>query len=255
MISHWFLSIALAQFVMLLAWMLYRYIGNPIVADIFWGLSITILGWFHVFYQAPLHTYSEVLLIMLTMWGLRLSGYLYFSRLRHHWHDKRYQTLQERSHNLFVNYQIQGGLQTIIAVPWFFIGHSSNLLSCLLGGLVFAIGFCIECIADLQLKQFKATHQHKLCRKGLWKYSRHPNYFGEILIWIGFSIAALSSIYAVIGMISPICLFLVMRFITGPLTEETSLRSRGKSYLNYQQKTPMIFPNLKQVRRDLFSSK
>ena len=255
MINHWFFSIALAQMLMLLAWGLYRYIGNPIVADIFWGISITLLGWFHVFYQAPLNIYSEILLLMLTVWGLRLSGYLYFSRLRHHWHDKRYQTLQDRSHNLFINYQIQGLLQTIISVPWFFIGHSSNLLSCLLGGLVFAVGFSIECLADIQLQAFKSTNPHKLCRRGLWNYSRHPNYFGEILIWIGFAIAAITSFSAIIAVISPICLYLIMQLITGPLTEETSLRSKGKAFINYQQKTPMIFPNLIQIWKDIFPSK
>jgi steroid 5-alpha reductase family enzyme len=213
------------------------------------------LGWFHVCYQTPIHMYSIILLLMLSIWGLRLSGYLYFSRLRHHWHDKRYQALQERSHNLFINYQIQGALQSLIAIPWFFIGQSSHLINLILGGIVFIIGFTIECLGDAQLQRFRALHSQTVCQKGLWNYSRHPNYFGEILIWTGFTLAALTSMNALLALVSPICLYLIMQFITGPLTEETSLRSKGKAYQTYQQNTPMIFPNFKQIWKDLMPSK
>lgn len=245
LITHWLLSLFFAQTWMFLAWIAYKRIGNPMLADIAWGLGICILGWIHVCYFT-LKTFQLILLAMLTLWGLRLSIYLYWTRLRQHWHDKRYQDLEERSHNLFVNYQIQGLLQSMIAVPWFFIGQHTNLICLIPTCILFVTGFSIECVADWQLHQFKKQHSQQVCNVGLWQYSRHPNYFGECCIWLGFAIAGFSSQLGLIGMISPLGLYWIMTKITGPLTEKSSLKSRGKAYLEYQQTTPMIIPKFKQ---------
>lgn len=244
LLTHWLLSILFAQTWMFFAWLAYRHIGNPMLADIAWGLGISILGWIHVYYYMP-DTYQLILLAMLTLWGLRLSLYLYWTRLRQHWHDKRYQDLEERSHNLFINYQIQGLLQSMIAVPWFFIGQHTNLLCLITAGIIFAIGFMVECLADWQLQAFKKHHTQQVCNVGLWQYSRHPNYFGECCIWLAFAIAGFASPYGLIGLISPVGLYLIMKKITGPLTENSSIKSRGKAYLEYQKITPMIIPRFK----------
>jgi steroid 5-alpha reductase family enzyme len=241
---HWFYSLLFAQTWMFLAWLAYRHIGNPMLADIAWGLGITLLGWIHVCFF-PIKTFQLILMALLTLWGLRLSFYLYWTRLRQHWHDKRYQDLEDRSHNLLINYQIQGLLQFMIAIPWFFIGQNTNLFCLISAVTLFTIGFCIECVADWQLQVFKKHHTQQVCQLGLWQYSRHPNYFGECLIWLGFAVAGCANPLGFIGMISPVGLYLIMSKITGPLTENSSIKSRGKVYLEYQQKTPMIIPRFK----------
>ena len=252
-LTHWLITLVFAQLWMLLAWLMYRHVGNPMIADVAWGLGIMLLSWLHVLFF-PVDRYHLIALAMVSCWGLRLSAYLYWTRLRQHWHDKRYQALEERSHNLFINYQIQGFLQSIIAIPWFFIGANHIGICFYLGSIIFFMGFFIECLADSQLKTFKKNHPQQLCNSGLWQYSRHPNYFGEILIWIGFAILGVSSHWGVLGAISPIGLILLMRFITGPLTEETSIQSRGKAYLDYQKSTPMIAPDLKKYLQSHFIS-
>jgi steroid 5-alpha reductase family enzyme len=240
MITSWLISIIIAQTLMVFAWLAYRYVGNPIVADIAWGINITLLALVHQKINGAVHW----TFVWVALWGIRLSFYLYWTRLRHHWHDKRYQALQERSEHLFLNYQIQGLLQTFIALPWLFIQDPIPVYIQLIASLTFITGFFFECMADYQLHHFKATRSG-LCREGLWQYSRHPNYFGEILIWFSFSGLGLWHSWGYIGLGSPLALYGIMRYITGPLTEATSISSKGKIYIDYQKTTPMIFPKLR----------
>lgn len=246
---HWLASIGFAQLWMLIAWLTYRYIGNPMLADIAWGLGITLLGWIHVWFHGTPSLQQAFMLGLLTLWGLRLSFYLYWTRLRQHWHDKRYQDLEDKDHNLFINYQIQGLLQFLIAIPWFFIGQKTHTFTLVLSTLVFAFGFAIECLSDHQLQLFKKNPNSKVCNVELWQYSRHPNYFGECCIWLSFAIAGFSSLWGILSFISPISLYLIMSKITGPLTEASSIKSRGTAYLNYQKITPMIIPDFKKLWR------
>ena len=240
MLTSWLLSIVIAQTLMLVAWLIYRYIGNPIVADIAWGINISLIAFMH---QGQ-HLYLHWSLVLVSLWGLRLSLYLYITRLRHHWHDKRYQALEARSPHLFLNYQTQGVLQTIIALPWLFIASPTPLVLEILAVFLFVSGLTIETIADYQLQHFKSTSTG-VCQYGLWQYSRHPNYFGEILIWLSFATLGLSHHWGWIGFGSPLGLYAIMRFITGPLTESTSITSKGQAYREYQKITPMIFPKLR----------
>jgi steroid 5-alpha reductase family enzyme len=240
MLTPWLLSILLAQTLMVFAWLVYRYVGNPIIADIAWGINITFLALMHQYIHPGFHWSVALVLV----WGLRLSIYLYWTRLRHHWHDKRYQILQEKSQHLFLNYQIQGILQSVIALPWFFIQTPIPVSIQLLASLVFGTGFVIECLADFELHRFKASSQG-LCQQGLWAYSRHPNYLGEILIWIGFACFGMNTLWGWLGLCSPLGLYCIMRYITVPLTEKTSIHSKGQMYINYQNTTPMIFPKLR----------
>lgn len=240
MLAPWLISIVLAQTLMVIAWFVYRYVGNPIIADIAWGINITLLALIH----QKFHPHVHWSLILAILWGLRLSLYLYWTRLRHHWHDKRYQALQEKSKHLFMNYQIQGILQSVIALPWFFIQAPIPFYLQLIAAILFTLGLFIETLADFQLYRFKKSAQG-LCQQGLWAYSRHPNYFGEILVWLSFACFGLTTRLGLIGLCSPLALYCIMRFITAPLTETTSMTSKGQAYLDYQQTTPMIFPKLR----------
>jgi steroid 5-alpha reductase family enzyme len=113
------------------------------------------------------------------------------------------------------------------------------------------VAFLGEITADAQLWRFKRDpkNQGRVCNTGLWRYSRHPNYFFEWLIWVSFAIVALSAKYGYLGLLSPLLMLYFLLRLTGiPATEEQALRSKGEKYRAYQRSTsPFIpwFPNYK----------
>lgn len=236
--------VLLAQVLMFGAWLWYRKTQKEVIADIGWALGIGLQG---IFYYAEFAESNILffLLLLLIIWSLRLSLFLWWNRLRQTWHDKRYAKIIERSFQsaektLLINYQIQGVLQWLVGLCWFFSMQNQelSLSRFALVSFLFVLGLGVEVIADEQLKQFKQHPDGLVCQRGLWFYSRHPNYCGELIIWFGFALASPS----LLGMISPMVLYVIMRFITGPLTEETSIAHRGEAYLQYQKSTPMIWP-------------
>ncbi|NBX84848.1 MAG: DUF1295 domain-containing protein [Gammaproteobacteria bacterium] len=242
MYIHLLISFLTLQLWMLLIWTIFTFKKNAVIADVAWGLGIMGAALFH----QTLHP-SYVLIFSLMIWALRLSGFIFWTRLKPNHQDVRYEHLKKsspHSSNLhfLINCQFQGCLQWLIAIPFLF--PKANTLLTGIGMTIFSIGFLIESIADFQLQTFKKKHPHQVCNIGLWQYSRHPNYFGELLIWFGFALCFSSNLFA---FLSPISLYLIMTRMTGPLTEEMSLRSKGKAYKSYQKKTPMIIPNLKKI--------
>jgi steroid 5-alpha reductase family enzyme len=222
---------------MFVAWLRFRRIKNAMLADVVWALGISALAWFHVCSQTQVTGLQLFELSLVSVWALRLSGYLYWTRLYRKIVDPRYQTLVDKNQSMLINYQFQGALQNIIALPWLFLSPEFHLLNGLGIGL-FIFGLSIECLADYQLYSFKQRKTPGVCEQGLWQYSRHPNYFGECLIWIGFACMS-SSLWA---WISPLSLYAIMRWLTGPITEAQSLQSKAKLYQSYQERVPMIFP-------------
>jgi steroid 5-alpha reductase family enzyme len=119
------------------------------------------------------------------------------------------------------------------------------------GLAIWGFAFIGEIVADTQLARFKRDPKNKgrVCNTGLWRYSRHPNYFFEWLIWMSFAIVALPAKYGYVGFLSPaLMLYLLLRVTGIPATEEQALRSKGDAYRKYQRTTPVFipwFPNYK----------
>jgi steroid 5-alpha reductase family enzyme len=110
--------------------------------------------------------------------------------------------------------------------------------------LVF-VSLCGETLADGQLAAFRRREENKgkVCTIGLWRYSRHPNYFFEWMIWVGFGVFALGSAYGWIGLIAPASIYYLLRYKTGvPMAEESSLKSKGDAFRDYQTTTNEFFP-------------
>ena len=102
-----------------------------------------------------------------------------------------------------------------------------------------------EALADRQLARFRADPRHrgKTCRAGLWRYSRHPNYFFEWLHWFAYVLLAVGSPIAWLAWSGPVVMYVFLRWISGiPWTEQQALRSRGEDYARYQRSTPMLIP-------------
>lgn len=210
------------------------------------GLSLLFI------YLSPLRLFSIVALALVLVWSIRLGVHLIL-RLSKHFpiEDRRYATLKLKwaggiVWKSFAFFQIQGITQVVLCLPFVFIfsdvGNGFNGLSCF-GAVIVLIGLVGETVADLQLKEFKkqSDSDRNLCEIGLWKYSRHPNYFFEWLVWVGFGIFAFDSSHGV-SLISPVVMYFLLVYVTGvQAAERELLRSKGVAFERYQKQTNAFF--------------
>lgn len=234
---------------MCIMWGLYRILKNPSVVDVSWSLGLMIAGLIYL-NMPPYHVRTVLIGLFLMVWALRLALYLWYTRIQKGHVDKRYMELSTHwkispSLGFFLNFQLQGLLIFIISSVFFLISRSGlvhiTLFDFFAFGLII-IGIVGETIADLQLQRFKIAHKGEVCQSGLWRYSRHPNYFFDWLSWVGFAVFAIQSSIGYLCLVSPGMLYIIFTHITGPLTEKGSIHSKGEKYIAYQKQTSMFFP-------------
>jgi steroid 5-alpha reductase family enzyme len=188
---------------------------------------------------------------MVTIWGLRLSIHLAIRNLGKG-EDLRYVKMRERASSnwRFLSYirvfMFQGFLQMLLMTPivlvHYYPGQFGMSFLDYFGLLVWAIGFGIEAITDMQLTKFRsnATNSNKILKTGLWRYSRHPNYFGDALQWFAFFIISLNSGY-IWGVIGPILMvFIFLKLTIGILERSQTIKRPG--YEEYTKSTNVFFP-------------
>lgn len=234
---------------MSLIWLWYRKTNNPSVVDVGWATGLMLCGLIYLSQQA-ISVRTIVLGMALIIWGVRLGGYLWWTRIRKNLVDKRYLVLSQswkikKPLGYFINFQLQGVFIFIVSISWYFISlnpaKNINLVD-LAGLFLFMSALILESQSDIQLQHFKKANPGRVCNQKLWRLSRHPNCFFEWLIWCSFTIFALSSPYGLLSIMSPLALYFIMVFITIPVTEAESIKSRGQDYIDYQTTTPKFFP-------------
>lgn len=188
------------------------------------------------------------------VWSVRLSLHLLVDRvLRHRGEDGRYAALREhwgpRAAQRFVFvYVVQGLLAFLFATPFVVLtAHDApSLVPIQVAGLaLFGLGILVETWSDRCLAAHRRDPANKgrTCRRGPWRYSRHPNYFGEWLLWCGIGAVCSPAPHGWIAWIAPVSMYLFVRFVSGvPWTERQSLKSRGDDYRAYQRETNCFFP-------------
>lgn len=191
-----------------------------------------------------------VLLVMILLWALRLGTYL-FIRIRKMKRDKRFDGMRE-SFPKFLRFWLLQGITVFVvllsAIPYFSSTGTELSLIALIGAAVFIGGLAIETFADLQKYRFinNPENRGKWIDEGLWQYSRHPNYFGEICVWIGIYLFALSRISgddALIGALSPLYIAVLIIFVTGiPLLEKGAdkIWCDNPEYVRYKETTSSL---------------
>ena len=231
-------------------WLWQRRRRNAAVVDVLWaaglGAGAVLLAAVGGGAIAP-----RVLLAVLGgAWSMRLSVHL-ASRVMREGEDGRYRYLRSRwgddPRRWLAFFQLQALLVPLFALRVAAVAANPHISPPRLaaGLALWALSFGGEAIADAQLARFRAAaaNRGRTCREGLWRYSRHPNYFFE---WLhGFTYVALaagSPLWALSGL-GPLVMWLFLRFLSGvPWTEAQALRSRGEDYRDYQSRTPMFFP-------------
>lgn len=231
---------------MLVAWSIYYKDKNPGIVDVFWGLSILSAGSFYLVYPIWQADFT-IPLALLVVWGLRLSLFLFLTRFAKKIVEKRYDQLSHKWQNktlgFLYHFLFQAILAWLIAIPFYFISHqnfSSPVV--FIGYLLVILGVIGESLADKALYTHRQKHKKAVCEVGLWKYSRHPNYFCECVIWLGFSVMGYSGGISIISFLSVITLFCIMWFATIPITEKQSIESRGEAFIAYQKRVSCFFP-------------
>ena len=232
-------------------WLLQRAINNAAVVDVGWAMSVALVGVFYCVVSGGDANRRWLLAILILGWAVRLSLYLY-SRWRQHAEDERYTALKEKwgdqtPFRMFRFYQFQAAGAFIFTWPLLVVAN----LDVPLGGLdyvaivVWGVAIVCEALSDLQLKWFKQdkANQGEVCRSGLWRYSRHPNYFFEWLHWWTYVLMAATSPWVLVTLIAPLAMWYFLVNVTGiPTTEARAIQSRGDKYRQYQQTTNAFFP-------------
>jgi len=255
--DFWFLmgmGTVVAFLLFTLTWLLSLKLNNFSFVDVTWSYSLAVM--------APLYAllgggFTERKIIAVTMgvlWSVRLGTYLLFRVKGHHPHeDVRYTVLREKwkdglATNFFFFFQAQALLIVLLAVPVLLAclnpAPELNLIE-MAGAIVWLMGLSGEALSDAQMKRFKSdpASKGKVCQVGLWRFSRHPNYFFESLVWWGFWLFACGSPWGWITVYAPALILYFLLRVTGiPLTEECAVKSKGDAYREYQRTTSAFVP-------------
>lgn len=231
-----------------------RRMDNYGIVDIAWSYAFGALAAFYALAGPGWPVRRALIAALAVVWSLRLGTHLCIRVLGHHpVEDGRYVQLRRLwsanfAARMFRFYQFQAVSVILLGVP--FLVASLNPRAALhpleiAGALLWLLAITGEALADAQLAAFKRDPAHRggVCAVGLWRYSRHPNYFFEWLIWVAYFVFALASPWGWLAIIGPASILYLLLRVTGiPMTEEQSLRSRGDAYRRYQQTTSAFVP-------------
>lgn len=236
---------------MLALWALSLKLRDSSIVDIFWGAGFVLIAWMTFFHAGGSTPRSALAAVLTTIWGVRLSAYLAWRNVGRG-EDPRYAAMRARHgaawplRSLFIVFGLQGALLWVVSLPVQEAIRAASpiglgALDAIGVGLV-AVGVLFETVGDWQLARFKAdpANAGRLMDRGLWRYTRHPNYFGDFVTWWGLFCfgAAVGSAWTVVG---PIVMSVLLMRISGvPLTEQAMAKKPG--YDAYRRRTPAFFP-------------
>ncbi len=222
------------------------------IVDIFWGSGFVVIAWVSFALADGAAGRRWLLAIMTTLWGLRLTIHLARRNLGHG-EDFRYQEMRAKAgsawplRSLWVVFWAQGILMWLVSLP-VQVGQQGDTASgwswlVVVGIIVFAVGLFFETVGDLQLTRFIADPANKgtVMDRGLWRYTRHPNYFGDFSVWWGLYLIALAAgaWWTIIG---PIIMSVLLIRVSGAGLLEKSIGKRRAGYDGYVARTSGFFP-------------
>jgi steroid 5-alpha reductase family enzyme len=242
------LTLAAGAAVMVCAWLLSIAIEDASVADIAWGLTFVAIAWTAHLVGDGASDRSLLIAILVTIWGLRLSTYIWW---RHDGEDKRYRAMREKQgaerfafRSLFTVFLLQSGIAWVVSAPVQVAAVDPTPASlgalAVIGAAVTLFGTAFEATADIQLSRFLAHKDESgksVMDEGLWRYSRHPNYFGNATLWFGIWLIALESGSAWWTIIGPIVMTVFLLKVSGVALTEKNVKKSRPGYEEYIERT------------------
>lgn len=235
---------------MTLLWLASLLRRDASIVDVWWGLGFVLIAWV-AHGLGPGAARADLVLVLVALWGLRLAGYL----LWRSWgagEDRRYQAMRRAWGERFwwVSYGtvflLQGVLMWVVSLPVQHAMASAEPLGVLdaLGAGVFGAGLAFESVGDAQLARWKAdpANAGRVMDRGLWRYTRHPNYFGDFLVWWGLWLVAASAPGGLWTVIGPAVMSVLLMRVSGVPLLERSLARRRPGYEAYRRRTSAFFP-------------
>jgi steroid 5-alpha reductase family enzyme len=253
MLTLFLQAVILILSLLTILWLISIVIKNVSIVDLFWGFGFVIVNTFYFFMSGDLNARKILLLILVTIWGLRLSIYLAWRNIGKG-EDFRYQQFRRDYGpdrywwiSYFQTFLLQGALLMLVSLPLLGVNTAGahkglNWLD-YIGIVMWLIGFAFEAGGDLQLTRFKLDpgNKGKVLDTGFWKYTRHPNYFGDSAVWWSFAIFSIAagSYWQSVG--AAIMTLLIIK-VSGVSLLEKSLNNTKPQYRDYIQKTSSFFP-------------
>ncbi len=249
---NYYVQLAIILFVYMNFWFIMALIKKRNdVADIAWGLGFVLIAWLAFILSATISFYVLLVNCLVTLWGGRLALHVW-QRNKNRAEDPRYRQWRENWgksfywRSYFQVFILQGILLYVICLPVMALNLSSGFFVSniwyYIGLLVWLIGFLFEVVGDYQLTKFliKPENKGKIMQSGLWRITRHPNYFGEILLWWGIFIMTINLGYYWL-VIGPLAITFLLVFISGVPLAEKSFIGRP-DYEDYKKRTSVLFP-------------
>lgn len=252
MLALWITGTSLILLFMISLWAFFYKKTNAGIVDIGWALCFVIAGSVALLFGDAGLSKKIILALMIYPWSLRLAYHLW-SRFDKNVEDPRYTKIRDnwggdktglKFLGMFV---LQGVLASIVALPFYFIANEPSWGLIGIGFVIVTIGWIGEWIADKQLKEFKDNPANKgrVMDRGLWALSRHPNYFFEWVVWIGFATAAIWGPYSYLSLVSLGLISYLLIGLSGVrMTDEHLAKSRGEEWKKYKSRVPPFFPRL-----------
>lgn len=240
------------MFIMLVLWLVATARQDSSIVDPFWGAGFVIVAWLAWRLNGEASWRSVLLTLLTTVWGLRLSLFLLW-RNRGHGEDRRYAAM--RAHHgsqfwwvsLFTVFLLQGAILWFVSLPVqvAMVRNTGVPFAWLdaVGVVLWGSGLFFETVGDWQLARFKADagNTGRVMDRGLWRYTRHPNYFGDLCVWWGLYLVATSG-GAWWTIASPLLMSFLLLRVSGVTLLERTIVERRPEYAAYQEQTNAFFP-------------
>jgi len=238
--------------IMVATWVLSLFLGNASIVDIVWGAGFVVVAWISRIIGDGNSDRLDLLTAMVTIWGLRLALYLFW-RNRGEEEDYRYQSMRRRQgasfpvRSLITVFGFQGLVMFIVSLPVQLAATPATPdigWVGVVGVVIWGTGLFFETVGDAQLTRFKAdpANAGTVMDRGLWRYTRHPNYFGDFCVWWGIFLVAAETTDARFGVVGPLLMSFMLLRVSGVAMLERGLMKRRDGYADYVARTATFFP-------------